>query len=102
MPCTKRAQRVPCPALQSSSSRGSFAQDAFPHGFRELEDGPEPLSRALNQALQGIHPSSGVSQGVREFVLLLTQIPLAVVWRNALHMGPGRVFLQSCLKAEGA
>lgn len=83
MPCTERAQRVLCPTSRGSSSWGSFAGEAFPCWFRKREDRPEPHSRALNQALQGIRPSSGVSwatlQGAREFVLLLAQILLAVV-----------------------
>lgn len=67
-------------------------------------DGPKPCSRVLIQALQSICPfcggEPGTAPGVREFVLLLARIPLAVVPLNAPSEGPGRDFLQSCLKAE--
>lgn len=104
MPCTQWAQWVSCSTPRCFGSWGSFAWEAFPCGFRKREDGPKPHSRALNGALQDIRPSSGVSwellQGVGEFVLLLAQIPLAVVQLNAPSEGLGRDFPQSCLKAE--
>ncbi|NXP39528.1 ACO11 thioesterase, partial [Leiothrix lutea] len=95
--CLSAERHAGCPCVTASMD-----DIYFEHTIRE-EQTPAH-STALHQALQSICPSLGVSwallQGGREFVLLLAQIPLAVVQLKALSKGPGKDFLQSCWKVE--